>query len=217
MKKSKILVFCAHSDDQAVGLGGTLAKYSKEGKEIIVIIFSNGASSHPHLKPELVGDIRAKESKKCNNVLGVKQTIFFNLIDTKYKEEVKKYKIEEKIKRLIMLHKPERIFTHSIDDPHIDHRDVYSFVKKAFDDLRYDGELYTFNVWNLWINIRKTYKPKLYVDISTTFKTKLRSIKCFPSQKLQMQWPLTWTVYIKAILFGIKHRCKYAERFFKIR
>ncbi|MBW3003688.1 PIG-L family deacetylase [Candidatus Woesearchaeota archaeon] len=212
----KILVFCAHSDDQAVGLGGTIAKYGKDGKDIIVIIFSNGASSHPHLKPELVGEIREKESRKCEQVLGIKQTIFFNLIDTKYKDEVKKYKIEEKIKRLIMLHKPEKIFTHSLDDPHVDHRDVYNIVKEAFDDLRYNGELYSFDVWNLW-NIRKTYKPKLYVDITDTFKTKLKAMNCFPSQKLQMQLPLTWTVYIKAFIFGLKHHCKYAERFFKIR
>ncbi|MEA3429675.1 MAG: PIG-L deacetylase family protein [Nanoarchaeota archaeon] len=216
MKQSRVLVICAHSDDQAVGLGGTLAKYAKEGKEIIVVIFSNGASSHPHLKPEFIGEIREKESKSCNKVLKVKQTIFLNLIDTKYKEEVVKYKIEEKIKRIIMLHRPDKIFTHSLDDPHMDHREVYDVVKKVFDDLRYTGELYTFNVWNLW-NIRKTYKPKLYVDISSTFKTKLHAIRCFPSQKLTMQWPLTWTVYIKAILFGLKHRCKYAERFFKIR
>ena len=216
MKKPAILVFCAHSDDQAVGMGGTLARYSREGKDVIVVIFSNGASSHPHLKPEFVGRIREKESKACNNVLGVKKTIFFNLVDTKYKDEIKLHSIEEKIKRLIIKYKPEKIFTHSLDDPHIDHRDVYAVVKKVFDELRYDGELYSFNVWNLW-NIRKTYKPKLYVDISSTFKTKLRALKCFPSQKLQMQWPLTWTVYIKAIIFGIKHHCKFAERFFKIR
>jgi len=216
MKQEAILVFCAHSDDQAVGMGGTIAKYSKEGKDVIVVIFSNGASSHPHLNPELVGRIREKESFACNNVLGVKETIFLNLIDTKYKSEFKVHHIDEKVKRLIIKYKPEKIFTHSLDDPHIDHRDVYMIVKSVFDELRYPGELYTFNVWNLW-NIRKTYKPRLFIDISETFKLKLKAIACFPSQKVQMQWPLTWTVYVKGIILGLKHGCRYAERFFKIR
>ena len=30
-----ILIFCAHSDDEAIGMGGTIAKFVKEKKKVI--------------------------------------------------------------------------------------------------------------------------------------------------------------------------------------
>jgi len=37
-KKETILVLAAHNDDQAIGAGGTLAKYAQEGKKVISLL-----------------------------------------------------------------------------------------------------------------------------------------------------------------------------------
>ncbi|MFA4887817.1 MAG: PIG-L family deacetylase, partial [Candidatus Nanoarchaeia archaeon] len=42
MDKETILVFAAHPDDEIIGVGGTIAKYAQEGKDVIVTIFSDG-------------------------------------------------------------------------------------------------------------------------------------------------------------------------------
>ena len=48
---NKILVVAAHPDDDILGMGGTLAKYSKQGNEIKVIFMTDGVSSRK-IKPE---------------------------------------------------------------------------------------------------------------------------------------------------------------------
>ena len=37
-KKETIIVFSAHSDDFVIGAGGTIAKYTQEGKKVIAIV-----------------------------------------------------------------------------------------------------------------------------------------------------------------------------------
>lgn len=214
--KQSVIVFCAHSDDQIVGPGGTLAKYAKEGIDVYTVIFSYGESSHPHLKPEVIKEIRIKESHGANQVIGGKEVIFYGLREGKYPDEIKTYKIQAKMIKLIKKLKPVKIFTHSVDDPHPDHRAVYHAVKDAVDMIDPKPELYSFDVWNLW-NIRKRHSPRLYVDITSTFKLKLKALKCFPSQKVQMQWPLTWSVYLRALIHGLHCKGTFAERFYKIR
>ena len=83
-----ILIFCAHSDDEAVGMAGTILKYVEEGKEIIKIVFSFGESSHPHFKEEVVIDKRVSESKEASKFIGIKETIFLGLPDTKVKQNI---------------------------------------------------------------------------------------------------------------------------------
>ena len=53
-----VLVVCAHSDDQILGCGGTIAKYAKQGIPVYAIIFSYGEKSLPHLKEDFVRLLR---------------------------------------------------------------------------------------------------------------------------------------------------------------
>ena len=43
--KKKILVVAAHPDDEALGCGGALSKFSKLGYKINVVFFSDGVAS----------------------------------------------------------------------------------------------------------------------------------------------------------------------------
>ena len=53
-----VFVLCAHSDDQILGVGGTMARYSHEGKEVTIIVFSYGEKSHIWLKKRYIANIR---------------------------------------------------------------------------------------------------------------------------------------------------------------
>jgi len=216
MAKETILVICAHSDDQIFGPGGTIAKYAKQGKNVVTIIFSNGQSSHPHFKPRVVSEMRMKETLEATKVIKGGDVIFFSLVDTKYPQEIKNKKIKPKLIKIIKNLKPTKIFTHHMDDPHMDHKEVHKVVMEVSDKIKYTGEIYLFDVWNLW-NIRKRDLPRLYVDISDTFKLKLAALKCFKSQVINAMIPLLWSVYVRAIISGLVNHCRYAERFYKIR
>ena len=211
----KVLVFCAHSDDQVFGAGGTIAKYAKEGKEISVIVFSFGESTHPWLQRKYSATMRVKEPQQAGRLLGVKETIFLGLKEENFQEEFERKKLKGKIRNMIMDKLPYRILIHSQDDPHPNHKAVYKIITGIIQEMHYPCEIYSFDVWNI-VDLGKHDKPKLYVDVSNTFKLKIEALNLFKSQRLSL-WTLIFGVYLQAFLNGLHNDCRFAERFYKVK
>jgi LmbE family N-acetylglucosaminyl deacetylase len=197
------------------GLGGTIAKYAEEGKTVKTVIFSFGEKSHPHLKPAVIAKTRVKEAQISDKILGGKGTTFLGLKEGKFQEQIKSMGIKEKIMKVIEKEKPSKIFTHSINDAHPDHRAVYYFMKELTDEIKFDGDIYLFGVWSP-VRIKNRNLPKMVVDITKTFKKKIEAIKAHQSQQVTIV-SLLWNVYMKAIMNGYSHNCKYAEVFYKLK
>ena len=214
-KHDIVLTFCAHNDDQLLGAGGTLAKYSREGKTFKTYVFSFGEGSHPWLKRKYTATMRVREAQKAEKILGGKDIYFFGIKERSFEDEVEKGNMEPHIISIIKKNNPSKIFTHSMDDPHPDHRAVHSIIMKIAEKMKYKGDVYTFNIWNP-INIRKRSNPRMVVDISTTFKKKLEAFKAHKSQKLTFI-TLWWDIYRRDFINGLMHHCKYAEVFTKVR
>ncbi len=214
MAKESILVICAHSDDQVIGAGGAMAKWAAEGKDVIVVVASYGVKANPWLKKHVTAELRYEESQEATKILGIKETIFFDMIEGEFKEEFVKKDIGSKIDKIIKKHKPSKILTHSFDDPHPDHNVLSKLLLKYFEDNE-KLNIYAFHVWNL-ANLEKRDSPRLLVDITDTFKLKLRALKCFNSQMISLVL-LIWSIYARAIINGRQAKCRYAEVFYKIK
>lgn len=212
---NSIMIICAHSDDQIFGPGATIAKYAKEGKKIFTIIFSYGESSHPHFQKQITITTRVKEARTVDKFIGGNGVVFLGIEEYKFEEQFKSKKMYAKLKKLILTNKPSRIFTHSHDDPHPDHRVLHKVLLETLDKMRYKCDVYTFDIWNLF-NIKKRHHPKIVIDISSTFSIKIKALKMFESQKVALT-TLLWSVYLKAWLSGLLNKMKYAEVFYKIR
>ena len=206
-----ILFFCAHNDDQIIGAGGTIAKYAHEGKRVLVHIFSFGEGSHPHFRKSVIRKQRVKESMRSDKILGITQTSYWGIPEGKFAEALNTPRIMQKMESIMRKCRPSKVFTHSIDDPHPDHRAVYHSVAGIARKSCFKGEIYTFKIWNI-VNFRRTNTPKLVVDISQTFKKKVRAFQSHRSQQLTM-WTLMWNVYLQAILHGFNNGVRYAEVF----
>jgi LmbE family N-acetylglucosaminyl deacetylase len=97
-------------------------------------------------------------------------------------------------------------------------------VLKIYKEMKLRADLYTFEVWHL-LNIQKRKKPKLVVDTSETFNTKLNALKAFKSQidlatfynYLVLNNFLFFLTYLRDMLNGIKYNTRYAEVFYKIK
>ncbi len=211
-----ILLVCAHPDDEVFGVGGTIAKYTEEGFRVHVLICSYGEQSHPWLRKRFVIETRINEQKAASQILGTSSTKFFGLREGYFEEDARKNKVQQKIASAIKSKKPVKIFTHSIDDPHPDHKITHRTALEALDMTKHKCDVYTFDVWNP-VNLLKRKKPKLYVDISKTFNKKLEALKCFKSQRINTMVPLLWSVYARAIICGLENRTKFAEVFYKVR
>jgi N-acetylglucosamine malate deacetylase 1 len=205
---NSILVFCAHSDDQILGVGGTIAKYAKEGKKITTVIFSYGESSHPWLQRKVTVEMRVKEAQKADKVVGGSGVIFLGLTENKFPTETDEKDIFHRIIELIKDLKPAKIFTHNTDDPHPDHRAVALF------DMDYKRDVYSFQIWSP-IKFTERNSPKLVVDISKYFRIKLNALDCFKSQKLSV-YTLFPSMYVNLLINGINNNVKYAEVFYKV-
>lgn len=219
MPKEKILVIATHPDDEVIGMGGTLAKYAKEKKDITIINLSSGVYSHPWLKEEITKEMRIKEGEKAAKLFGIKKPLFFDLKDQKLVLELKDEGVRDKLKKLLKDKKPDKIFTHSFTDAHHDHRAVNKFVNEILDEIKYKKHLLVFDIWNpmeVFNIFKKDVDPKLYVNITDTFDLKMKAIHLFESQKA-FTYLLLPFIYLQARINGIKNGCKYAEVFHKER
>lgn len=213
--KETILVLGAHSDDFVIGAGGTLKKYIDEGKHIISIIFSYGENSHPWLERKVTVEMRVKETNNAVKYLGVQENIFLGLKENKFPEEINEKKILDKLSKIVRERKPSKIFTHSVDDPLPDHRAVYRATLELIKETEYKGDVYTYNIWNP-LRIKHREHPKLFVDVTKTFKDKIAAFKMYKSQWVTILHQLPF-IYFRNLRAGNQHGCKYAEIFIKIR
>ncbi len=205
-----IIIFCAHSDDSEISLGGTILKYS-EKYNIIKVIYSAGELSSPHLKQSYIMGERVKETEKISKKMGVKENIYFELMDQKLLKFSDDEGILNKTKEIIIKYKPKKIFMLTSIDPHPDHRATNKIVNNVLKELKYKGELYGYEVWN----IIKLDEPIVYEDITPFMKKKIQLMHEFKSQWFSIYLLLIPT-YIRAFLNGKKIKVKYAERFFKL-
>lgn len=211
----RVLVFCAHPDDEIFGVGGTIAKYAKQGIPVTAIILSYGEDSHPWLQRKVTVKNRVRESKAAGEVIGYNETIFMGLKVDPLPKLLKKRKVERRIKEIILKKQPTKIFVHEIQDSHKAHRAVYNAVMSALDKLKYNCAVYTFGIWTPFAFIKKNV-PILAVDIRDTFMTKIKALNKFRSQKITLFFLLP-VVYLGAIINGFNYNYRFAEVFQKVR
>lgn len=212
-KKETIIVCSAHSDDFVIGAGGTIAKYTKEGKKVIAVVFSYGELSHPWLKEHVVRSMRSKESYEAGNVLKCK-VVFYNLREGKFLDDYQKREVKERFQSLLKRAKPTKIFTHSNEDLHPDHKAIHHITLQAYEIMPQKPDIYIYSVWNP-ISL-KTHYPALYINIFKTFSTKLRALNTFHSQKVHVAYPLVLLV-LRSLVAGLKLGTLFGEKFFKVR
>lgn len=168
--------------------------------------------SSPWLRKDILIKERVKEAKEIGKFIGSSETIFLGLRDRNLGEDIIKYDIRKKIINLINKYKPVKVFTHSNKDHHGDHQAVSNLVRECLDEIGKDISLLVYEVWNV---VDETH-PKIYEDVSLTFKRKLEAMKRFKSQRTFVF--LLWIpVWVRAKMIGILNGYKFGERFYKIR
>jgi LmbE family N-acetylglucosaminyl deacetylase len=191
-KATYVMAFTPHPADIEFGIGGTVARWRKEGKKIVYVVCTNGnkGSSDPNLKPGKLAKIREKEQISAAKVLGVKDVIFLRHPDLGLQETPE---FKQEILRLILTYRPEIVatcdpnYSHYISNP--DHRVLGRVVMdavwptalapNAYPDLIKEGlQLHKVQKLLLW----QTIEPNLRYDISDYFDLKMAAINCLQSQ-----------------------------------
>ncbi len=212
-KRETVVVFSSHSDDFVIGAGGAIAEYTKEGKKVIAIVLSYGEKSHPWLKTHIIHKTRLDETMLAGKLLKCK-VLFFDLREGHFPEDYLVKGLYQKLLEILRKENLVKVFTHSHEDPHPDHKATNMITLDLVEQLKPKPEVYIYSVWNP-LSFKTRY-PSLYVDISKTFSLKLKALRAFRSQKVHIAYPFMLLI-IRAVKEGFKIRKKFAEKFFRIK
>lgn len=222
----RILVVAPHPDDAEFGAGGTIIKWVASGKEVHLVVCTNGdkGSSDPGMTSERLAKIRLEEQKAAAKVLGIKEVTFLDYPDGGLEDTPE---FRERLVRLVRTLRPIAIAT---TDPymkywsHRDHRiagmvaldTVWPFCR---DHLFYPEHAaagimpHKVKEVYLW----RPENPNHYVDISNVFDQKIKALICHQSQvgNRAAHRNIEVTVRERAANLGKKQNIPLAEAFYR--
>ena len=100
------MVVVAHADDAEWGCAGTVAKWCREGLEVVYVICTDGSkgSSDPDMTPARLAEIRRTEQLAAAKVLGLKDVVFLGYEDSMLQPTLE---LRRDIAREIRRHRPD--------------------------------------------------------------------------------------------------------------
>ena len=190
----RILHLGAHADDEVLGLGGTLARYSDEGHEVFSVIFIGKmneelAATIGHRYDNNIIEKRKKQSENSARILGITELRFLDFEDETLDDSLLNCIIT--IEKLISELKPEIIFTHHKGDSNQDHRGIYKASYVAFRQFKGSNieNIYSYETLSSTEQspneLELVFSPNFYVNIESTLDRKIEAMKCY-SDELQI-------------------------------
>ena len=185
------MVVIPHPDDAEFGVSGTVAHWTREGREVVYAICTNGekGTSDPAVTPEALTATRRREQLAAAEVLGVKKVEFLGYPDQGLEDTPE---FRKKIVRLIRIYRPRIVVTSDPYRRYIWHRDhrvtgqvtldaVFPFARDhlAYPDLLAEGlQPHKVKEMLFWAADEINYR----VDITDTFDLKVKALSCHVSQ-----------------------------------
>jgi LmbE family N-acetylglucosaminyl deacetylase len=169
-----ILAIGAHPDDVELGCGGTLAKLSRAGAQVRVVILSKGR------RGGLSEADRSAETRAALETLGVTDIAVHDFPDTRLSEHLNA--LIEVLDKHVAEIRPSRAYTMFQHDRHQDHRAVYEASSVA---CRSVPQLLGYETPSSYPN----FLPTVFEPIGDDLETKVRALKSHASQgsRLYMQ------------------------------
>ena len=210
----------AHPDDAEIHCGGTLAKFSKNGYEVIMIYVCNGDAGAKDMKPGETAKVRAKEAENSARIINA-QSRGLGISDGNLYPD---HSTRNILINLIRETNPDVIITHFPDDYMPDHTNTSKLVFDA-SFLAINPNIKTGQpackklsyIYFMEPMASIGFIPTNYIDISDFFSIKEKMLL---EHKSQIKWMkefgnLDMIEYIRVLsrFRGIQVGVKYAEAF----
>ncbi|MBI4201730.1 MAG: PIG-L family deacetylase [Chloroflexi bacterium] len=104
------MVVVAHADDAEFSCSGTVAKWCKEGMEVVYVIVTDGSkgAEDRSITPERLAEIRRQEQINAGKILGLKEVVFLGYPDAYLQPTLE---VRRDITREIRRHRPDILIT----------------------------------------------------------------------------------------------------------
>jgi len=184
---NNVLVVAAHPDDEVLGCGGTVARLTRQGVKVSVLILGEGITSREKgggKNKEALARLK-EQAKEAVSRLGVHELVFGDFPDNRF-DAVARLDIIHVIEREMDRLQPEVIFTHHGGDLNIDHQITFEAVITAARPLpRVPVKaILAFEVLSSteWAFGRLPFAPRVFVDISSTLERKIEAMKIYAGE-----------------------------------
>jgi LmbE family N-acetylglucosaminyl deacetylase len=195
----KILVVGAHPDDIEPQMGGTIAKLTKNGHDVLILQFTDTG--------EELNNIRTFESIDAARILGAKiKHLHYDQNNFSFKRETIK-----SLDRIVEEYKPDEIYTCWEYDSHQDHQVVSKIVLAS--SRKNNANVYFFEPIIPGGITPYGFNSNYFVDITDTMEIKIKSIMAHKSQFEKFGKGWLDAIYGRASLRGFQINAKYAEAF----
>lgn len=179
---SNILIVAAHSDDEALGCGGTIARHIAEGDTVNAVFMADGVTARSDNTPDKL-EKRILAAREAQNILGIANAEHLQLPDNRL-DSVPLLDIVQKLEAIIFKIAPTLIYTHHYGDLNIDHSITHQAVMTAVRPMPENTvkEVYAFEALSSteWQTPSKhPFLPDTYIDISKYLKNKMQAIAAY--------------------------------------
>ena len=170
-RKLHVVVTGGHPGDPEYGCGGTIARYTDLGHEVVLLYLNRGEGGIAGKPPEEVGAIRSAEARKACEILKARpvfagHTDGHSVVDQQHYAE---------FHQLLAAQRPDVVFAQWPIDGHADHRAISSLVYEAWMRMHKSFALYYYEVTTGEDTLQ--FAPTHYVDISA--QAALKRTACF--------------------------------------
>jgi N-acetylglucosamine malate deacetylase 1 len=181
----RVLVIAPHPDDEVLGAGGTIARLSDAGAEVVVGIVTKGAP--PLFDQAVVEKVRC-EAQAAHAHLGVARTAFLSQPAARL-DEIPHHRLNQAFGELLREVCPDTLLLPFVGDIHLDHQ--LSFLsgmvaarphRASFPNRILCYETLSETNWNAPL-VSPTFAPNVFVDISAQLELKLEAMSLYGSQQ----------------------------------
>jgi LmbE family N-acetylglucosaminyl deacetylase len=215
-----ILIVAPHPDDEVLGCGGIIKKYSLSGHSVYALIVTRGS-------PKLYGEEKIMnvryEALKAHKLLGITDTVFLDFPAPDL-DLISLAELSREIFRVIMEFEIGALFLPNRGDIHHDHKAVFNAGLVAARPIKdnpvkriYSYETLSETEWAAPFG-DDAFIPDFFVNISDVFISKLKAMKYYKSQLRDFPDPRSLkSIEALANLRGSTVGFTHAEAFMTIR
>ena len=182
-EQAQVLVVMPHPDDVESRMGGTVARWTREGKDVVYVVCTNGdkGTNDPNIEPQELARIREQEQLAAAEILGVREVIFLRYPDQSL-EDTPEFRKE--LVRLIRTYRPDIVAAVDSYGKYRDHRDHRIAMRVTLDAVfPYAGTTHAYpDFLEQGLQPHRVQDPNYYIDITDTIDIKIAALRCHKSQ-----------------------------------
>jgi LmbE family N-acetylglucosaminyl deacetylase len=197
----RALVIVAHPDDMEFGSAAAVARWTKQGKEIVYCLLTYGEAGIDGMAPEESARVREAEQRTSAAIVGVDAVEFLGLPDGVLEYGVG---LRREITRVVRRHRPEIVITNNFRDTWdgatmLNQADHIATGRATLDAVRDAGNRWIFaeQIANegleRWDGVREVWisgspQSRHAVDITDTFDLGVESLKAHAAYIEGLGW-----------------------------